>query len=847
VENAVLNLEDRLAEARQVLLVAQADDPGQSYRYQMEKAQVLYHHASQFHSDSPIVWLRLGRLTEIRGLWAETFADQEKLMMEARGHFARAASLNRPEPNNRNVIPPPTVTPEPLNTADPMISEMIFAGRLRRGEIDSDELTDYYAAKNQNPLYQPDLWANRRFVLRAHKDKEARAAAVAAFQEEFVSVIATMPFYVPNHQPNPPVLKKVDLLLAWSETLLSLPGVRPQTVETAATPLPLALSSYSGSLLDRVPAAKGERVVITEENKVSLSRPLMDEENYFAEALEVFGAALKLPLASQDQDILLTRLRRVESLAPDHELRKGVWDLRERLYLAKRKNQSQDPAFWAAWGEDYYSRADYQMDDRLWARDRVEGAKKFAQGLKLSPRKEIVHREWGRVLEYRSNLISARSSDLNETARLARARISLAEAQEQYYQAWERGETLEDLRNLVRVTTHLAFGAEGREEFLARFQEATQLSRHTIRFSENPAEAWLAWATDCEEFIAKSLPQEYKDIVVAEIFAAYNHYLSFNRASIQDLTRLADKVWSIAVNYPEGQDQALSVLVDICRRLKKLAPSQANYSFALGLTLYAQLAKRPAWPDDVALTTDLSAKRAFTEVLSSFLDGLEGLSVWRPKGSLEPEGADSEEYEPLRFLSLEVGSYWINTPAVTFQERLASALNRPLGRLMVMVRPKSLPSWYLLKLASFLRQAAATGYPPTEERMAYRHLALNLLRMAREKSPRGAELGLILAEEGLVLVELNLLNNTPDPSLFKEAETLWAKAEIIAPGSSHYARARWAAWRGNPTEIKQSLGHPPVWEDHFIWPSYQEALKDPAFRAYKDEPWMKAAWYGYAQ
>jgi hypothetical protein len=501
-------------------------------------------------------------------------------------------------------------------------------------------------------------------------------------------------------------------------------------------------------------------------------------------------------------------------------------------------------------------------DDRLWAQLQGEAAKKFARATELSPEKDRVQAEWGRVLE-RLALASGqavpalapppRPGALGPAAPPAagppspRRQKSLEAALAHYQLAWDLGGKYDAAESLARVAALLAFGAAGQAEFESLFLKAATLGRQAVRASDSPAGAWLAWARSLLAFREAGLPPARLGLAVAEIFAAFNHCLRSGPESVPRLVEMADGAWSLAAQFPEAQDQALSLLIEICRRLARLDPAEPGYGFALGLSLYAQLASRPAWPDDPAVTGDLSAKMAFQEALAAFLESLESLSLWRPRAASPAPAGQAQAFGPLRFLAPEVGQAWVYAPGATFQERLASALNRPVGRLLAMARPEGLPPWYQFQLASFLRLAAAAGYLPPEEQMAYWRLALRYLRLARGREAGGQDLGLIMAEEGLVLAELNLLNPAPDPALLKEAETLWAAAEKVAPGSSHYARARWASWRGDEEGLRKSLAHPPAWEDSLVWPSFQRAMADPAFKAYRGESWLKAAWHGYSR
>ncbi|MDR0549375.1 MAG: hypothetical protein LBI10_08240 [Deltaproteobacteria bacterium] len=878
--NISVAFEARLAEARSILLAAKVADLDQDYRPRLEKAMVLYYQASLTQPDSPYVWLRLGRLAEIRALWAADLASREELLAEARGHFLKAARLGYEK--NRPKAPAPKTSRGP---ADPFVAELYWTLRLKRGEIKTDELTRHYAYNDLNPLYQPGLWRDRRYLLLNDPDPLARERRLNEWLIEFDKIWAVMPSRVPNLRPDSPIIKKIDLLLAFSETLLSL--VKPISspkVETLAPPNTpstlkdsepkdqdvltkppdpplkelsngssnkapdLAPTSAPGAASTAAPGSAATSSTATVATLTSAPRAkaagASDDikilptpgPSPFDLALNLWPRALSQPLDPSDLDRFLTLMDQAEELAPTLALKEALWALKDQFFNRQVKVKGAESLAQLAWGADYYRRASSLADDKRWAALNVEAAKKMTRAVATSQAVDRTRAEWGRVLE------SAAYAAGSKTDRYLKA---LTLARDQYQLAYDLGQKFELLNSLARVNALLAFAAQDLAEFTELFQKATNFGRLAVRVSDNPAAAWLAWAQNCLAFQRRELKADYRELVVAEIFAAYNHYLSSNPTSLPRLIETADGVWSIAAKYPQSQDQALSVLIDVCRRLNRLAPDEPGYGFALGLTLYAQLINRPDWPDDPTVASDLTAKRAFEEALTAFLDSLESLSLWRPTFDSPPPAGLAQTYEPLNFLAPEVGEAWVYAPSATFRERLASALNRPVSRFMAMVRPESLPPWYQLKLASFLRLAAASGYLPDEERIAYWRLSLRLLRLAKSQKTDPVY-GLVLAEEGLVLAELNLLNVTPDPGLLQTAEALWREAEKVAPGSSYYAKARWAAWRGDENELKKSLSHPPTWEDNLTWPEFRQGVKDPAFRDYRDQSWLKAVWHGYA-
>jgi tetratricopeptide (TPR) repeat protein len=770
--------EARLAEARSLLLSTDLDLE-QNYRFQLEKAMVLYYQASSLEPQAPEVWIRLGRLTEIRSLWAEDPLAMEDLMEQARGYFLKAAGLSYGQP------PAPVQDPEQLTATDPFVSNLLWSGRLRRGEINLAELYRHYTFNDQNPRFEPGFWTDLRFLI--HAD-DFNPVILATALTDFALTWSAMPVEIIPPGAGAHRLRKIDILFNWADTLLTV-----------------ADYDSTGAVFDRF--------------------------------LTVYPLALKLPLNVSQIEQIIGRLDTAQSLAPGPLAREKLWQLKDSFFALSLKI-SPDPRVWEAWGLDYYRRADVQIDDRRWALLQAEAIKKLTKSLELSPQKDQAQFNWGRIIEDQSYLVSPYLAELPPLSQKTRYQKCLLEALSHYQKAQEILSRAVYLQSLARVTLYLSLEEPDPLKFPKRFQEAVSLSHQGILSSDGP-NLWLTWARTCLD-IKKDLPLEYRQFLLAEALSAFNRYLSADTAKIPDLIDMADRVWLMAAQYPDQQDQALGLLIEICRRLTQLAPKEPSYGFALGLSIYAQLAGRPAWPDDPAVTEDPAAKKAFLEVMSSFLESLEGLSLRPGSGqSPYPEGL------PLHFMSPEVGQIFLHSPRATFQERLASSLNRPLGRFLAMARPKTLPPWYKYQLACFLRLAAASGYLPEEEQMAYWRYALSILQDA--KSENSPLMGPILAEEGLIAAELNLLSPLAAKSLVAEAENLWQTAEKISPGSSHYARARWAGWQGDRENLEKSLNHPAAWEDELIWPNFNQAVNDPAFRPYRGEAFFKKAWFGYSR
>jgi hypothetical protein len=178
-------------------------------------------------------------------------------------------------------------------------------------------------------------------------------------------------------------------------------------------------------------------------------------------------------------------------------------------------------------------------------------------------------------------------------------------------------------------------------------------------------------------------------------------------------------------------------------------------------------------------------------------------------------------------------------------------LNSFLARLLDLAPPEELPPWHRLQLASFLRRSAAAGYLPPEEEAAYFRLASRLLRETEAILRAGGEdshlLPFILSERGLALAESTLADPAGGGAALAEAARLWGEADSLVPSSSAYARARWAAWSGDPAELGRYLPHSARDEDLMLWPAFPEALLEPAFRSARDDPGFKRLWFGYSR
>jgi hypothetical protein len=104
-----------------------------------------------------------------------------------------------------------------------------------------------------------------------------------------------------------------------------------------------------------------------------------------------------------------------------------------------------------------------------------------------------------------------------------------------------------------------------------------------------------------------------------------------------------------------------------------------------------------------------------------------------------------------------------------------------------------------------------------------------------------------MAERGLLFAEMSLLVKEDQDYLLLEAENSWKLAEAESPGSSRYSKARWAAWSEPPEVLAPFLRHSVDEQINLLWPSWDEARLEPAFRDLIDLHWFKTAWFGYSR
>lgn len=175
--------------------------------------------------------------------------------------------------------------------------------------------------------------------------------------------------------------------------------------------------------------------------------------------------------------------------------------------------------------------------------------------------------------------------------------------------------------------------------------------------------------------------------------------------------------------------------------------------------------------------------------------------------------------------------------------------------------------WDCIQMGGLLRFLLASNYLTEEYQALYRQRAEDYFQLvvnSEDFSPKGLkdpeksdlkaenktaienrryEKSLALTELGLLWAEKALAENK-ESGLPPRTRQIWEEAEKIRPGSSRYARARWAAWRGEREEMLNNLRHGQQETQGLLYPPFKAAVQDPAFADYKDFPYFKRAWYG---
>lgn len=237
--------------------------------------------------------------------------------------------------------------------------------------------------------------------------------------------------------------------------------------------------------------------------------------------------------------------------------------------------------------------------------------------------------------------------------------------------------------------------------------------------------------------------------------------------------------------------------------------------------------------------------------------------------------------EDFNFSGLEPNYMWADkdelaippTPE-SFQEHMSREVSRRVFEITQVLDLSRLDEGALLAMAGIYRRLAVSSVLTPEHQALYLERAESLLRLAvdrpaandRADNQGGSQANITgeitganppygqvkaLAELGLLLSERTLFggDNCGDGgrACLTEADDFWQQAEEIIPGSTRYAKARWAAWLRDDDSVRSLIRHTRTDFMQQLFPSFGEALAEPAFSDIKNEPWFKKHWYGFVR
>jgi hypothetical protein len=607
------------AEARKLLLTVPdpSDTDAAAYMDLVEKATVLLFRAAGADPEDPASFRELGRLAEIRALFARDSWDRRELMDGAQFQFARAARLEFEAAFDglaAGAAAPSGTASGALAPSGPLISELAFAGRLRRGEATLDELVQHYQADGLSADRNPRFWADRLHIIRAGEDPGTRAALYGEAAAHFAELWKTMPVEVPwRGQPRrgPQKIRKIEVLEAWAGTVAALSG-----------------SEQDPELRSRL----------------------------FLEALRLLELGLPLPLDTHETAGLLTSLDGAEPEAPDREASEALWALKDRLFARWLAAGDHPPEVNALWGDDLYARAGRQLDSRLFdhfinegdlryqayiatvradAKARAEktvadaaaaqaaaamagaeisrgagpgmkgasGRRNPAQAFRRPPAAEAaaaleeaetaaraVYRQ-GEALELRTGKTSEFLVSLPREELDARRRRILMGAAAGYQEALDLSPgSIHYMRALSRASLQLAALSPTEEGFLPHFEQALSLALSAASREPDTGGAFFGWGRSVMA-ASESIPfPAVRERMTAEALAAFRQNLRSHSPFVPELNEMADLVYRAARSAPGQKAQAYRLLTEICRRLAALRPDDPDTRFALSLAMLLRIA-----------------------------------------------------------------------------------------------------------------------------------------------------------------------------------------------------------------------------------------------------------------
>jgi hypothetical protein len=608
------------------------DPDATDYMNLVEKATVLLFRAAGADPSDPSSLRDLGRLGEIRALFARDSWERRELMDEAQVQFARAARLEYERAYDSRAASAAHVPPaQHLSGREahpaPLISELAFAGRLRRGEATLDELIGRYQSDALPAERNPRFWADRLFIVQAGDDASARAALYDEADAQFREMWKAMPVEVPwrgQARQGPAKVRKIEVLEAWASAVLAM-----------------STSEQDRELRSRL----------------------------FYESVKLMELGLPLPLDTYETEGLLACLDRAEPEAPDADASAALWSVKDTLFGRWLDSAGRPPEANARWGDDLYARAGRQPDARLFAHYVAEGddrygayidevrmaagttaekavtdaagawaeaekagaaaekaagtsqagsaaARPAGAGAKAAPPRHATAQEparpaaaeaaarleeaetvaralfsHGESLDLKSAGSSEFPASLSQEELDSRRRTMLVDAASAYQEALDLSPgSIRYMRALSRASLRLSALARSEDGFLPRFEQALSLALSAASREPDSGGAFFAWGRSLME-VSESVPfPAARERMTAEALAAFRQNLRSHSPFVPELNEMADLVYRAAQQAPGQRAQAYRLLTEICRRLAALRPDDPDARFALSLAMLLSFA-----------------------------------------------------------------------------------------------------------------------------------------------------------------------------------------------------------------------------------------------------------------
>ncbi|MDR3135574.1 MAG: hypothetical protein LBU69_05720, partial [Deltaproteobacteria bacterium] len=166
-----------------ILLSASENELSQNYLTRLDTAMVLCFQAGYENPEKPEIWKRLAFLAETKSFFVTDPKDRDDLMDEAAAHYRHSASLEY-ERASQAFLDYSEKAPT-LGLSDPYLNELVWLGRMRRGEVTMAEIYQRHSAENLEPIHKPEFWEELAQLIQSERDPAKREKELGSAREEF--------------------------------------------------------------------------------------------------------------------------------------------------------------------------------------------------------------------------------------------------------------------------------------------------------------------------------------------------------------------------------------------------------------------------------------------------------------------------------------------------------------------------------------------------------------------------------------------------------------------------------------------------------------------------------------